>query len=138
MIGRMTVARIVCLLAAVAVCGWFVLAIRASHDEDAVQALLASHRTLDAAQARSANAQLNAAAFLNPDEAIADLRTIVEARAGHRGRAIAIARATALAHPRDSNAWLMLQFVTQGVDPGLYKLGAARVRALVPPVVTAP
>jgi hypothetical protein len=136
MIARMTAARIVCVLAAVAVCAWFALAIRASHAEDVVQSLLNTHPRLTAAQARAADSELDAAAFLNPDEAIDATRTIVDSRAGDLHGAIALALATARAHPQDATSWVVLEYlVAGGVNPRLHRIAAAHSQALVPPVV---
>jgi hypothetical protein len=124
---------------AVLVCAWFALGIRAGHDIDAVNALLADHSSLTRAQATSADGRLSDAALLDPDESIDSTRAIVQARAGQPRRAVATARAVARAHGLDLNAWLVTEYLAGGgVDPAVHRSAVAHTAALVPPVPPVP
>jgi hypothetical protein len=124
---------------AVLACAWFALGIRASHDIDAVNALLADHSSLTRTQASTAAGRLSDAALLDPDESIDSTRAIVQARAGQPHRAVTTARAVARAHGLDLNAWLVAQYLAGGgVDPAVHRSAVAHTAALVPPVPPAP
>lgn len=126
--------RVLALVIAVVACSWFVLGLRALHNESSVRDFLTHHRTLTRAQLRSVNATLDEAAFLNPDEEVSTIRAIAYPQAGDVPGAIAIAKATVRKHPQDYVGWLVLEFVSRGTDPAAYRLARARLRALAPPV----
>lgn len=137
--GRRTPAitgRLVVLVAALIACAWFLLGIRQAQDQARVNALLSSHSKITASQARAANASLDEAQFLNPDQSVAAARAAVEFRAGNRGRAVALAESVTRREPQGVDGWLLLSELVVTSDPPLFHLAQARISALAPPVPT--
>jgi hypothetical protein len=128
--------RLVALVVALIVCAWFALGIRQAQDLARVNALLASHSKITATQARGANASLDDAQFLNPDQSVAAVRAIVESRAGDRERAVAIAESVTRREPQSVDGWLLLSELAVRSDPTIFHLAQARISALAPPVPT--
>jgi uncharacterized protein HemX len=136
--SQVIAARLLLLAVAIAACAWFVLGVRAEHDQSTVSALINHHRSLTAAQARAAEAQLADARTLNPDETLNILRAQVELRAGHDAKAAAIAKGIVRREPQNAGAWLALELMTLYSDPATYRQAQAHVRELLPPVPSAP
>ena len=131
-----TTGRLLVLVAALVACAWFTLGLRESQDQARVTALLTSHPTLTAAQARAANETLDDAQLWNPDQSVNTLRTVVATKAGDHRLAVAIAEAVVRREPQDVADWLLLRELVVNSDPALFRLAQARVSALAPPVPT--
>jgi hypothetical protein len=130
--ARVSAGRLAVLVAALIVCVWFTLEIRALHDQARVTAFLTSHTTITATQARTANATSDDAQFLNADQSLTALRAIVETKAGDRRRAVAIAEALVRREPQNVRSWLLLAELMAKSDPTTYRLAMAHVAALAP------
>lgn len=122
------------LLAALLACAWFALVLRSLHEQATVQAFLGAHPRIDASQARSLEAEIGRARFLNPDEAINTLDAYVQVQAQHLGRAVAIFRQIALREPQNVENWTVLEFLTGDRYPQIYRQAVLAVQALAPPV----
>ena len=131
---RVIAPRGLMLLAAIAVCAWFVVGVRQVQDEDHVDSAVIPPITISAAQARSADATLNDAAFLNPDRSVQGLRAIVTFKSGHPAQGISMAKAFTRREPENFEAWLLLGELTVQADPAVFRMTQARLNVLVPPV----
>jgi hypothetical protein len=130
--------RLAILAVALVVCAWFVLGTVQTRDQDQATALMArSGRPAPAVTARIL-ALLDAASTLNPDRAIALLRSQAQTRAGRSAAAVASALAVTRAEPQNANAWFELGFAAGRTRPRLGRLASERIRQLVPPVPAAP
>jgi hypothetical protein len=126
--------RVLLITVAVAACFWFAVGVRSSHDADRVSSLLAGATSISQAQARAYDQTLNDAEALDPDQYLELLRSEVALHAGNRARALAIAKRVVSREPSNPEDWLLLEVVSDHIDPALYKLSRLRVAQLVPPV----
>ena len=134
----MIAVRLALLGVAVAAAAWFALGVRSVHDENQVTALVNSHTSLTAAQARYAEDKLAEARTLNPDESLNALHAQIELNAGHPALAERIAKALARRAPRDVDSWVTLAVLTRDSDPAVNRIAIAKVHELAPPVSLTP
>jgi predicted Zn-dependent protease len=118
---------------ALAAAAWFALGIRQAHELTTVSAQLARSPRLSAAQARSADALLDAAGTLNPDKQVALLRGQVALAAGGAAAAQRIFLQLARGEPMNINAWAWLVRAA-GSDHRLIRLGLEHIAQLSPKV----
>lgn len=117
---------------AAAAVAWFVLGVVQTHGLNAATAI-AAQRAPSAAQARHANALLDTAATLNPDQQIAIVRSQLAFARGEKARARRLAAAATHAEPDNAQAWLQLVRVSAG-RPSERRRAFIRLVRLVPPV----
>ncbi|HEX4010314.1 MAG TPA: hypothetical protein VHX62_09915 [Solirubrobacteraceae bacterium] len=98
--------RVVGVVAALVVCGWFALGIRQAHDANRASAFMSSASPLTAAQVRETRSLLHSAGQLNPDRSVDLLRSQLALRQGDAAQARAIALSVTRAEPQDLDAWL--------------------------------
>jgi hypothetical protein len=125
--------RALTVLIAVAGFLWFAVGVRQARNLEAASTIVSGHARLTAAQAAAAHSDLDAAAFMNPDKAIAILRGEILVARGH-GRAgrrelLAVARE----EPQNAQAWVALGTASRH-DQRLFLLALGHIRKLVPPV----
>jgi hypothetical protein len=125
-------------LGAAVLCAWFVLGAIQAHDENRATTLIDSSGTPSAATTSRILHLLDAAGTLNPDQDIALLRSQAQSRGGHDRAAVLTALGVTRAEPLNIDAWTVLAFAAQSVDPAQARLARARQRRLAPPVPPAP
>ncbi len=130
----MIAVRIALLTVALAACAWFGLGVRSVHDQNQVNALLNTHNQLSPAQAQAAIAKLNQARVLDPDENLSILRAQVKFHSGDVAGAVVLARGIVDRAPQYADGWLVLEVLSDRIDPALNRLAQVRLRQLVPPV----
>ncbi|HEX3976321.1 MAG TPA: O-antigen ligase family protein [Solirubrobacteraceae bacterium] len=123
---------------ATALCAWFVLGAVQAHDENRATALIDGAGTPSPAVTSQILHLLDAAGTLNPDRDIALLRSQAQTRAGRDAAAVRTAQGVARAEPLNIDAWTVLAFAAQPVDPAVARLARAHQAALAPPVSPAP
>ncbi len=134
----MSALRWAILAAALVVCAWFVLGAVQTHDENAATSLIDDPSTPTAALTARIMRLLDGAGTLNPDRNIDLLRSQAQSRAGRSGAAIRSALAVARAEPLNIDAWTVLAFAAQQVDPSLARLARREQAELAPPVPATP
>jgi hypothetical protein len=125
-------------LGAAVLCAWFVLGTVQARDEDRATALIDSTGTPSAAVTSRILHLLDVAATLNPDRDIALLRSQAQTRAGRDAAAVRSAQSVARAEPLNIDAWTVLAFAAQPIDPAEASRARAQQRRLAPPVPPAP
>lgn len=123
---------------ALLVCAWFALGAVQAHDQNRATALIDQTGTPSPGLTARILHLLDSAGTLNPDRSIALLRSQAQTRAGEASEAIASALGVVRAEPRNADGWVVLGFAARRADPRLASLAQQRLRALVPPVATAP
>jgi len=126
--------RLGLLTLALIVCAWFALCIRAAHDSGVATAVLQAHVHLTPAEAAKARSEIARAEVLNPDQNYEVLRAEVAFHAGNVAAAISIAKGIVKREPDNVNAWYVLEFLSDKIDPALNRLAQKRVLQLAPPV----
>jgi hypothetical protein len=126
--------RLALLTVALAACAWFALGVRSVNDQNQVNALLNAHDHLTPAQAQAATATLNQARVLDPDEDLNILRAQVKFHSGDVAGAVRVARGVVSDEPRYADGWLVLEVLSDRIDPALNRLAQARLAELVPAV----
>ncbi len=119
-------------------CAWFVLGTVQAHDESVATALIDRSGTPSPALTARILGLLDTAGTLNPDRDIALLRSQAQTRAGRNVAAVRTARGVTRAEPLNINAWTVLAFAAQPVDPTEARLARAHQHSLAPPVPSAP
>jgi hypothetical protein len=125
--------RVGLLTAAVLICAWFALGIRATHDEAAATTILQQHNRPNASEAAQARSAIAAAEVLNPDQNLEILRGQIAFHTGNVAAALTIAKAIVTREPQNATAWLLLELFSDRIDPPLNRLAQERVSQLVPP-----
>jgi hypothetical protein len=120
------------LLAVLAVV-WFAVGVRQAHDTDVASDIITGTAPISPAQARHAAALLHDAAQLNPDTAVALLRSHLALRLGQPARARAIALTVTRSEPDNLEAWVAYGTAASG-DPGVFALALRRLNELAPPI----
>jgi hypothetical protein len=123
---------------AAALCAWFVLGTVQAHDENVATALIDNTGTPSPALTHRILSLLDTAGTLNPDRDIALLRSQAQTRAGRDAAAVRTARAVTRAEPLNIDAWTVLAFAAQPIDPAQARLARAHQASLAPPVPSAP
>jgi hypothetical protein len=124
--------RLLLVAVAVAVCGWFILGVRAAHDQQRVAALVQRSGPVTSAEASGALRSLDHAGTLNPDRELDILRAQVLLRVGDYAREARILKDIVASEPRNLDAWVVLAFVP---PPNPYApIARARGMELAPPV----
>jgi hypothetical protein len=123
---------------AAVLCAWFVLGTVQAHDENVATALIDGHGAPSPALTTRILRLLDIAGTLNPDRDIALLRSQAQTRAGRDAAAVRTARAATRAEPLNIDAWTVLAFAAQPIDPAEARLARARQASLAPPVPPAP
>lgn len=124
--------------AAVVVCAWFAVGAHQTHDEDAAVTLIDQSGTPTPAVTAKILGLLDGAATLNPDRNIALYRSQAQTRAGHSAAGLRAALAVARAEPLNIDAWTVVEFAAQTIDPRESRIAARHQLALAPPVPVAP
>lgn len=124
--------------AGLVVCLWFGLGALQTHDENDATALVQQPGSPSPALTGHILSLLSTADTLNPDRNIALLRSQALSRAGRAAAAVSVARRVADAEPLNIDAWTVLAFAAQTVDPALAARARSRVLTLAPPVPAAP
>jgi hypothetical protein len=119
---------------AAVVCAWFVLGTVQAHDENRATALIDSNATPTSAVTSRILHLLDTAGTLNPDQDVALLRSQAQTRAGRNAAAVRTAQAVTRAEPLNIDAWTVLAFAAQPIDPAEARLARARQASLAPPV----
>ncbi|HEY6526779.1 MAG TPA: hypothetical protein VIY10_23530 [Solirubrobacteraceae bacterium] len=119
-------------------CAWFVLGAVQAHDENRATALIDAAGTPSPALTSQILHLLDVAATLNPDRDIALLRSQAQTRAGRDAAAVRTAQGVARAEPLNIDAWTVLAFAAQPIDPAEARLARAHQASLAPPVPAAP
>ena len=127
----MRTVRVVLLLIALALTGWFALAVHQAVDTNRATGLIMPRATQ--AQLRHAAALIGSAGALNPDRSVDILRAQVELDEHHEAKARAILKRVAAAEPENALAWVWLAKASVNDPPDFYR-AAFRVDQLVPPV----
>ena len=104
----MSPARILIAALCVVVCAWFVVAARDAHEVDAAASTLASGQSASPAALRSAASQLDAAAFLNPDQQVGVLRGRLGLAEHRFGAARRVLERVTRDEPMNLDAWILL------------------------------
>ncbi len=130
--------RLVVLLIAVVACGWYILEIREFKALNRIEAFVQQHTKITRAQANAADATLDDAQFLNPNQAVPSTRAVVATKVGDRRRAVAIAEAVARREPLNFGSWEFVAYLFQDTGSPTLRLAEARIRMLVPPVAPPP
>jgi hypothetical protein len=125
-------------VSAAALCAWFVLGTVQAHDENVATALIDNTGTPSPALTHRILSLLDTAGTLNPDRDIALLRSQAQTRAGRDAAAVRTARAVTRAEPLNIDAWTVLAFAAQPIDPAQARLARAHQASLAPPVPSAP
>jgi O-Antigen ligase len=123
---------------ATALCAWFVLGTVQAHDANRATALIDGPGTPSQALTSQILHLLDTAGTLNPDRNIALLRSQAQTRAGRDTAAVRTALGVARAEPLNIDAWTVLAFAAQPIDPVEAGLARARQASLAPPVPRAP
>jgi predicted Zn-dependent protease len=89
----------------VLVAAWFALGIRQAHDIARATSIVSSSARLTPAQAAHANALLNSAGTLNPDQEVDILRARVQGALGDNAAADRILAGVTRREPEDLEAW---------------------------------
>ncbi len=132
--ARLLCGRLAILLIAVVACAWYILQIRELSERDRITAFVNQHTKISEAQAKAADATLDDAQFLNPDQAVSSLRSVVATRVGDRSRALAIAEAIARREPLNYGTWEFVAYLLEGTHSPMLRLAKAHIRMLVPSV----
>ena len=123
---------------AVVLCAWFALGTVQAHDENRATALIDGSGTPSPALTARILNLLDTAGTLNPDRDIALLRSQAQTRAGRDAAAVRTAEGVARAEPLNIDAWTVLAFAAQPIDPAEARLARAHQARLAPPVPSAP
>ena len=123
---------------ATALCAWFALGTVQAHDENRATALIDSSGTPSRALTAQILHMLDTAGTLNPDRDIALLRSQALTRAGRDAAAVRTAQSVTRAEPLNIDAWTVLAFAAQPIDPAQARLARAHQASLAPPVPAAP
>ena len=123
---------------ATVLCAWFVLGTVQAHDENRATALIDAAGTPSPALTSEILHLLDVAGTLNPDRDIALLRSQAQTRAGRDAAAVRTAQGVARAEPLNIDAWTVLAFAAQPIDPAEARLARAHQASLAPPVPAAP
>ncbi|MGO9960657.1 MAG: hypothetical protein ACLP50_32560 [Solirubrobacteraceae bacterium] len=134
----MSALRWAILASALVVCAWFVVGAVQTHDENAATGLIDEPSTPTATLTARIMQLLDGAGTLNPDRDIDLLRSQAQSRAGRSEAAMRSALAVARAEPLNIDAWTVLAFAAQQVDPSLARLARRRQTELAPPVPATP
>ncbi len=126
------------LAVAVIACAWFALGAYQAREQDRATALIDQPGTPSPALTTRILALLDNAGTLNPDRNVALLRSQALTRAGRPVPAVRIARQVVVAEPRNIDAWTVLAFAAQSVDPALARLARLAQTQLAPPVPASP
>jgi hypothetical protein len=129
--------RIVCAIAALAVCAWFALGAREAHEINRATSIvggLNGQQKLTAAEAAQARSLLSSAALLNPDQQVNVLRARVALLRNQRPLAVRILRGVVSAEPDNLAAWYGI--ATSAGSSATVNAALARVRRLEPVVGT--
>ncbi len=124
--------------AAVVVCAWFALGAHQTHDEDAAVTLIDQSGTPSPAVTANILDLLDSAGTLNPDRNIALYRSQAQSRAGRSAAGLRTALAVARAEPLNIDAWTVVEFAAQTIDPAESRIAARHQLQLAPPVPVAP
>jgi Flp pilus assembly protein TadD len=130
--------RVAIFALAVVTCAWFGLGAVQTRDETRATALIDQVGTPSAALTAKILRLLNSAGTLNPDREIDLLRAQAQTRAGESAAAVATMQRVVHAEPDNVDAWVILGFAAQRVDPGLAGLARQKELELAPPVPAAP
>jgi predicted Zn-dependent protease len=103
-----TAARASVVVFAVAACGWFALAARASDDLDRASAIVSAKARLTPAQAARARSLLDSAGTLNPDTAVDLLRAKVALGRNDEPGAVRTILSVTRREPLNLQAWVAL------------------------------
>ena len=109
-----------------------------AHDENRATALIDSSGTPSRALTAQILHLLDTAGTLNPDRDIALLRSQALTRAGRGAAAVRTAQSVTRAEPLNIDAWTVLAFAAQPIDPAQARLARAHQASLAPPVPAAP
>jgi O-antigen ligase/polysaccharide polymerase Wzy-like membrane protein len=123
---------------AAALCAWFALGAVQAHEENRATALINGAGTPSPALTSHILHLLDVAGTLNPDRDIALLRSQAQTRAGRDAAAVRTAQSVVRAEPLDIDAWTVLAFAAQPIDPAEARLARAHQAGLAPPVPSAP
>jgi hypothetical protein len=123
---------------ATVLCAWFVLGAVQAHDENRATTLIDGAGTPSPALTSQIMHLLDVAGTLNPDRDIALLRSQAQTRAGRDAAAVRTAQGVARAEPLNIDAWTVLAFAAQPIDPAEARLARAHQASLAPPVPAAP
>ena len=127
----MSLARIVIAAVCVVVCAWFVIGARQAYELDGAASTIALGQSAAPAALRSAASQLDAAAFLNPDQQVGILRArlaLVEHRFGEARRVL---ERVTRAEPMNLDAWILLVGATLS-EPRQARAALAEIAKLDP------
>ncbi len=136
--GRAEPLRWLIAAGATALCAWFVLGAVQAHDESRATTLIDGSGTPSPALTSQILRLLDTAGTLNPDRDIALLRSQAQTRAGRDAAAVRIAQGVTRAEPLSIDAWTVLAFAAQRIDPAEAKLARGHQARLAPPVPPAP
>jgi hypothetical protein len=129
--------RIVCAVAALAVCTWFALGVREAQEIDRATNIvggLQGQQKLTAPEAAQARSLLSSAAFLNPDQQVNVLRARVALLGNQRPLAVRILRGVVSSEPDNLAAWYGL--ATSATSRATVNAALAQIRRLEPVVGT--
>jgi hypothetical protein len=129
--------RIVCAVAALAVCAWFALGAREAHEINRATNIvggLNGQQKLTAAEAAQARSLLSSAALLNPDQQINVLRARVALLRAQRPLAVRILRGVVSSEPDNLAAWYGI--ATSASSSATVNAAIAQIRRLEPVIRT--
>jgi hypothetical protein len=139
MIGVVRPLRLLALLAALCGAAWFAVGIRQADSLGAAAAIVLApgrsvgRRTLSAAEASRARAEIHQAAFLNPGEQPLILRADLAVDGDHPQAARRLLSRALASHPDDLALWVALAGASYD-SPGQFRRALLAVRRLVPPL----
>ena len=134
----MSALRWAILASALVVCAWFVLGAVQTHDVNHATALIDRSSTPSVALTARIMRLLDGAATLNPDRNVDLLRAQAQTRGGENRAAVRTALAVTHAEPLNIDAWTVLGFAAQHVDPAEARAAQNEQTRLAPPVSAAP
>jgi hypothetical protein len=130
---RVSATRILAVIAALAVCGWFAISLRETIDTDAAGAIIYGATVPTPAQAQHARSLLSSASPLNPDPELKLMRSALAFELGDDARARQLALSVAVQEPLNVQAWIAYGRAAAG-DPRAFAIALAHVRELAPAI----
>jgi hypothetical protein len=119
------------MIAALGVCGWFVIGIRQAQDLSAATSIVAAGHAAGPGRLAAAAADLRSAAFLDPDQEVNILRGRLTIARGQVALARRILASVTRAEPMNLEAWIWFTGASLG-SPREGRIGTARIAQLDP------
>jgi hypothetical protein len=133
----MAAARVALVVLALGASAWFALGFYQAREQTRASDLIQSPGTPSPATTAEILRLLDRAGTLNPDRAVAVLRSQAQLRAGDPAAARRTVEGVLRDEPKDIDAWVIFGFAAEHQDPAAAALARARERQLDPLVPAA-